>query len=850
MRLKPILIASLLLICICWAQTTRAQTANLNLRDFGAVGDGVADDGPALQAALDALAAGGGGSLFVPEGHYAIITPVAKDFGGASSITIFGVESSTPVNINGGGEELSSGLDLVSEFLPQTGAEVIAVSISGVRTFLIHDLAFVGNPNVESDALVTLDLARIDSATISHCEFYGLCTINSGGAIVRAVRSVLKLEHSKFLGSTGNSGLYAPVVENLHWKGISVTNCVFSDYGGRPDQWGKLGDSTPLSWINIGNADAVTNDSPRREVSVRDVFLDEGAYIGITVNPDFYPPSAPVDLFYVSGLRMNVSNLGSAGNYIGGIQGMLIENGTYGRNQNASSAVYIANVRQAILDRLACTDAASTIFADGATDKLTVIDSVYDDLNSQAQSTTIINSTTPDGDPVAYVRSRYQSTLGHGPDAAGHYYWSESILSCGDDAQCIAARHALLQAFLGSSPAETFSISGQVTDEQGAPVAGVMVTLSGSQAVSTQTNADGRYVFSNLPTSGVYTVTPSANYGFNVPAVTVVTPAGDETVDFMAIANGYAISGRVTNASGDGIAGANINLSGGQNAATISDANGSYSFTGLTAGKDYSVAVSRVNYSFLPDTLSFVQLQSNQTANFAGAVVNYTIGGRITKNGYPFVNATVTMSGGQNFFVKTDATGQYSFNVPAEQSYLITPSDPNYTFAPSSAAISNLSSNQTADFSAQINWGAPVLISEENSTRAIALDCVLNTTEPFDLTYALPWGTDNRTRLKVFANNFELLPNENVAAITADVQDAQGHIYNLTVEYIDSPSGMDWLNRIVLRLPDDLGDVGDVLLRITYHGVSSNRVRVAIDHVGGGPPDDPGAVPTPGTVPN
>ena len=769
MRLKPILVLSFLLVGLCGTQTASAQTGTLNLRDFGAVGDGVSDDGPALQAALDALAAGGGGSLFVPEGHYAIITPVVKDFGGASSITIFGVESSTPVNINGEGDELSSGLNLVSEFLPQTGADQVAVSISGVRTFLIHDLAFVGNPNVESDALVTLNLERVDSATISHCEFYGLCAINGGGAIVRSTQSVLKLEHTKFLGSTGNSGLYVPVVENLNWKGISVTNCVFSDFGQRPDQWGKLGDSTPLSWINIGNADPVTNDSPRREVAIRDVFLDEGAYIGITVQPDFYPPSAPVDLFYVSGLRMNVTNLGSAGNYVSGIQGMLIENGFYGRNQNASAAVYIANVRQAILDRLTCIDGANTIYADGATDKLTVIDSVYDNLDSQAQSTTVINSTTPDSDPVAYVRSQYQSTLGRDPDAAGHYYWSQSILSCGDDAQCVAARHALLQAFLSSAPAETFSISGQVIDEQGAPLAGVLVTLSGSQTVSTPTNADGHYVFSNLPTSGVYTITPSfANLNFGAPVI-VATPAGDRVVNLL---------------------------------------------------------------------------------GSAGAAINYTVSGRITKNGYAFLNATVTISGAQNLSLNTDAAGQYSFTVAAEQSLVITPSDPNYTFAPSSTVINNLSSNQTADFSAQINWGVPVLISEENSTRAIALDCVLNTTEPFGLTYDLPWGTDNRTRVKIFASNFELLPNENVAAITADAQDAQGHIYNLTVEYVDSPGGMDWLNRIVLRLPDDLGDVGDVLLRITYHGVSSNRVRVAIGHLGGGPPDDPGAVPTPGTVPN
>ncbi|MFN2511540.1 MAG: carboxypeptidase-like regulatory domain-containing protein [Pyrinomonadaceae bacterium] len=39
--------------------------------------------------------------------------------------------------------------------------------------------------------------------------------------------------------------------------------------------------------------------------------------------------------------------------------------------------------------------------------------------------------------------------------------------------------------------------------------------------------------------------------------------------------------------------------------------------------------------------------------------------------------------------------------------------------------------------------------------------------------------------------------------------------------------------------------VGDVLVRINYQGRASNRVRIAISHLGGGPLDDPGSVPTP-----
>lgn len=96
-----------------------------NLADYGAVGDGVADDGPALQSALDAVAAAGGGTVFVPAGRYAIITPVSKNFTDRdASVTLQGIESSTRAPLpTAGGQELTRGLDLASEFVPKTGEQ-------------------------------------------------------------------------------------------------------------------------------------------------------------------------------------------------------------------------------------------------------------------------------------------------------------------------------------------------------------------------------------------------------------------------------------------------------------------------------------------------------------------------------------------------------------------------------------------------------------------------------------------------------------------------------------------------------------------------------------------------------
>ena len=53
------------------------------------------------------------------------------------------------------------------------------------------------------------------------------------------------------------------------------------------------------------------------------------------------------------------------------------------------------------------------------------------------------------------------------------------------------------------------SVSGRVTDQNGAPVAGAVVSLSGSQNRRIITDANGNYRFDSVETSGFYTVTPS-----------------------------------------------------------------------------------------------------------------------------------------------------------------------------------------------------------------------------------------------------------------------------------------------------------------------------------------------------
>ncbi len=138
------------------------------------------------------------------------------------------------------------------------------------------------------------------------------------------------------------------------------------------------------------------------------------------------------------------------------------------------------------------------------------------------------------------------------------------------------------------------------------------------------------------------------------------------------------------------------------------------------------------------------------------------------------------------------------------------------------------------------------LISQDTSTRAIALDSVTQKHEPFNAIADVTWGNDNRTRVMLFAMGLDrsVSPSE----IAATAEDGSHKIYSLIVEYIGPVPEQGWVTSIVVRLDGQMGDLGDVLVGISYQGANSNRVRVAIGHVGDGPPDDQGAVPTPGSI--
>jgi len=75
---------------------------------------------------------------------------------------------------------------------------------------------------------------------------------------------------------------------------------------------------------------------------------------------------------------------------------------------------------------------------------------------------------------------------------------------------------------------------------------------------------------------------------------------------------------------------------------------------------------------------------------------------------------------------------------------------------------------------------------------------------------------------------WNLLPGEDVSAVTAQAEDIGHKTYPLKVEYVGKVPGFDWLTQVVIRLPDDFVNAGDFLLSVNIRGTVSNKVVIGI----------------------
>jgi Protein of unknown function (DUF1800) len=163
-----------------------------------------------------------------------------------------------------------------------------------------------------------------------------------------------------------------------------------------------------------------------------------------------------------------------------------------------------------------------------------------------------------------------------------------------------------------------------------------------------------------------------------------------------------------------------------------------------------------------------------------------------------------------------------------------------------------LTSSILADVEEDFNSPTPIMISERGSTRALAI-------RPENWSGTLPKRGDpnafipgEQSRVMLFVTNLTLLDGEGANAFRVYLEDPSGRAYRFNVEDIQPVSRVEspvWA--VTMTLFDPVGyngqpqPLGDHLVRLTWRGMASNRVRLGVGKNGGDMQDDKGAVPTP-----
>ena len=122
----------------------------------------------------------------------------------------------------------------------------------------------------------------------------------------------------------------------------------------------------------------------------------------------------------------------------------------------------------------------------------------------------------------------------------------------------------------------------------------------------------------------------------------------------------------------------------------------------------------------------------------------------------------------------------------------------------------------------------PLLITEPNSTKALVVETIWYLRDPFRLQTPVAFGPDLRTRLTIVARNIEVVAGENISPLTVQAENAQHQLIDLPIEFIGKIPGAPWLTQITVRLPDQVNGAGEIQIRISYRGQTSNPGSITI----------------------
>ncbi len=265
-------------------------------------------------------------------------------------------------------------------------------------------------------------------------------------------------------------------------------------------------------------------------------------------------------------------------------------------------------------------------------------------------------------------------------------------------------------------------------------------------------------------------------------------------------------------------------------------------FTMPTERAAARIITADLNGDARPDIITASQTFNNLTVglNTCGVPPMFTISGVVTNGGGQGIGdvAMVLLSDVvAPQIVLTSGNGSYAFTYAGGSHNLkVIPTKSGFSFNPLAIIFTSTSSvdgDKTASFTGtpaatppagQI----PILLTREDSQKALALDSVTFASEPFAVTNEHNFSADQRTRVILFAMNVDLGPGETTSVIEAQAEVSGGQTFPLTIEQFGSVPNFPWLKQITVKLPTEVAGSGEIHVTVKVRGTAGNTVTLKV----------------------
>ena len=245
--------------------------------------------------------------------------------------------------------------------------------------------------------------------------------------------------------------------------------------------------------------------------------------------------------------------------------------------------------------------------------------------------------------------------------------------------------------------------------------------------------------------------------------------------------------------------------------------------SGISNPVDLKVAVDGSLYYLSRGSSGVFRIQFNGTAP--------------TITGHPS-SQTVTQGQAATFGVSASGTAPLSYQWQRNMTNISGANSSSYTISSTTASdngakfrcvVTNAFGTATSnEATLTVQPPPPILLTEQNTDSAIALESPIMFRDPFPLIDTANLSSDSQTRIILFGMNLDLLPGETMTAVTARAEDPQMVNYLMALEYLGPVSSVPSVMQLIVKLPQNLPSGQQILVSVTLHGRTSNKVRIRI----------------------